>query len=1282
MLHFPGVSCETARMQRSIALGFVAFGFLLAAAVLLAALPTVLTRPGARDGALGEVRAAAKAAIDAPLPVAPATPKPRAIVAAPSWIWQAGTVRADATATFVRAFAAEGDARDARVVIAADNKATVRLDGRAIGASTEWWEPSEFAVGTLAAGAHEIVVEARNEGGAAGICAMIEWTRESGGRERIVTDGTWVARSVDGVDASAVVVATLGDGPWGDGVSAAFGSAVGDVDRAIAVPPGFICELVYAVPKPRGSVVALAPDSRGRIVASAQYGPLFAITPCADGADPASTKVEPIEPTIGFAHGLLAVDNDLFVVISEGGPDARGLWRLRDTDRDGTYDEKKPLGSFARDGGEHGPHQVVLAPDGSLWVVGGNHCAPPDEALANSRVPRVWQEDIVATRIWDPNGHAVGVMAPGGWVARTDRDGSKWELVTIGFRNSYDAAFDELGRAFTFDSDMEWDMGLPWDRPTRVNELASGVDHGWRSGSGVWPAWSPDSLPAAVDVGPASPTGVLSSAGLQFPPPWNDCMFFLDWTYGTMWAGWPTDESKDASMPTLRIEPFLAGRPLPLTDAIVMDGAMYFAVGGRNLPSAIYRVRAENPIAIKRAAKTPPPALVERRALEQSHRRLGGAEAQAAIDRAFVALASGDVGVRSAARIVLEHQDPALWRARAVGPAATQPSILALVALCRTGEPALDGAPVAARLVALEEDVRGTRLEREWLRACELWLLRFASKTRDLAGGDALKKAVLAHFPAKDGVEGAHELDAHRAAWLARMGAPEAVVVSVALLERPDIREAPGLGAGADAALLARGGPYGRAVQEMVANAPAPRKIAIAHAVRDAQGGWTPDLRIRFARAIADLRRASGGNSFAGFLNRIDAEFVANAPEGEREFLAMTAAGKKTDDAVIVARGPGRAWTVGEIVALAPQFAAGRDYAEGMRAYRAAQCAQCHRVGGVGGSGGPELTAVSRRFSVEDLAASLVEPDKTISDQYLNSDVTLADGRVVTGRIVADAPDAIEIRPSLLSDARERIERSAVKSIAPSRTSPMPAHLLDTLSEGELLDLMAYLRAGGDPADPAFMRIDDDGFLQIVSSSQAAAGPASPLAAFSYDPRFWSVENGELVGRTTDANPAPHNTFLVWNGDVRDFELEVELKVIGNNSGMQYRSELFEPNRLRGPQIDAHPAANYTAMCYEEGGRGILAERGNRLEIDANGTRVLTPLAGPPQPAADIAQWHTYRVVAKGNTMRHELDGRTTAVLVDDSNERARGGKIGIQIHSGEPTEVRVRSMRLKRLDG
>jgi putative heme-binding domain-containing protein len=1058
--------------------------------------------------------------------------------------------------------------------------------------------------------------------------------------------------------------------------------ASADIDRAIAVPAGFICELVYAVPKERGSVVALAPDSKGRIIASAQYGPLFAVTPCAVGDNATSTTAEAIEPTIGFAHGLLAVENDLFVVVSEGGPDARGLYRLRDTDGDGSSDEKKSLGTFARDGGEHGPHQVVLGPDGALWVVGGNHCAPPDEALANSRVPRVWQEDAAATRIWDPNGHAVGVMAPGGWVARTDRDGSTWELVAAGFRNSYDVAFDEFGRAFTFDSDMEWDMGLPWYRPTRVCELASGVDFGWRSGSGKWPDWSPDSLPAAVDVGPASPTGVLSSTGLQFPPPWNDCMFFLDWTFGTMWAGWPTTESKDSSTPTLRIEPFLAGRPLPLTDAIVMDGSMYFAVGGRNLPSAIYRVRAENPVAIKRKTMNPPAALTERRALERLHMRLSPHEAPAAVERAFAALSSRDVGVRSAARIALEHQDPSLWRTRAVAPHAAQTSILALVALSRTGDPSIDRDSVAERLIVIEPDVRATTLERDWLRACELWLIRLAASGCEPALMGRLKRAMLAHFPARVDLVGAHELDAHRVAWLAKSGTSEAVPVAVALLERPDRRESSQIDPRIDAALLARGGPYGKAVADLLANAPATRKIAIAHAVRDAQEGWTSELRMRFARALADLQRASGGNSFAGFLRRISEEFVVNAPEQDREFLATTAAGTWTPEEAPIARGPGRAWTVADIVALAPQLSAGRDHLEGMRAYRATQCAQCHRIGSVGGSGGPELTAVSRRFSLEDLAVSLVDPSKTISDQYVASDITLLDGRVVTGRIVTDDADAIEVRPSLLSDARERIARSTIKSIAPSAVSSMPASLLDTLAEGELLDLLAFLRAGGDASAPAFMPVDDDGFLEIFSSARAsAAATDSPLAAFSSDARFWTVERGEIVGRTTETNQAPHNTFLVWNGEVRDFELEVELKVFGNNSGIQYRSEAFALHRLRGPQIDAHPAPNYTAMCYEEGGRGILAERGTSLVIAADGVRTVTALANAAQTPVDLTRWHTFRVVARGNTMQHFLDGTPTATLIDTGPERARGGKIGIQIHSGEPTEVRVRSIRLKRLD-
>ena len=93
-------------------------------------------------------------------------------------------------------------------------------------------------------------------------------------------------------------------------------------------------------------------------------------------------------------------------------------------------------------------------------------------------------------------------MAPGGWIVRTDQDGKNWELLCAGLRNTYDIAFNTDGELFTFDSDMEWDTGTPWYRPTRVNHLVRGGEYGWRNGTGKWPEYSPDSLGAVVEYRP------------------------------------------------------------------------------------------------------------------------------------------------------------------------------------------------------------------------------------------------------------------------------------------------------------------------------------------------------------------------------------------------------------------------------------------------------------------------------------------------------------------------------------------------------------------------------------------------------------------------------------------------------------------------------------------------------------------------------------------------------------------------------------------------------------
>jgi len=108
-----------------------------------------------------------------------------------------------------------------------------------------------------------------------------------------------------------------------------------------------------------------------------------------------------------------------------------------------------------------------------------------------------------------PGGHAVGILAPGGYVVRTDPEGKKWELLLAGFGNSYDLILTRTGKMFTFDSDMEWGLGSAMVPSHADKSLCPSV----RSSVGapeqaVWPSYYPDSLPATVNIGVGLPTGV------------------------------------------------------------------------------------------------------------------------------------------------------------------------------------------------------------------------------------------------------------------------------------------------------------------------------------------------------------------------------------------------------------------------------------------------------------------------------------------------------------------------------------------------------------------------------------------------------------------------------------------------------------------------------------------------------------------------------------------------------------------------------------------------------
>ncbi|NND35405.1 MAG: hypothetical protein HKN76_22650, partial [Saprospiraceae bacterium] len=265
----------------------------------------------------------------------------------------------------------------------------------------------------------------------------------------------------------------------------------------ITVPDGFeLDELFRPSDHDMGTWVALAEGPDDRFYASDQFGDIYQFNRPAIGEVLDSTSIDSVDLEIGYAHGLMWAFNSLYVAVNRQWADTiecgSGVYRLTDRDGDGILDHKEML--LELDGaGEHGPHSFILGPSGDdIYFIAGNHTMIPDKLKENSRVPIHWDEDNLLPPYPDARGHAVDVMAPGGWIARTDSLGSEWEVIAVGFRNAFDIAFNANGELFAFDADMEWDFGMPWYRPIRICHSVSGAEFGWRRGTGKWPTYYPD----------------------------------------------------------------------------------------------------------------------------------------------------------------------------------------------------------------------------------------------------------------------------------------------------------------------------------------------------------------------------------------------------------------------------------------------------------------------------------------------------------------------------------------------------------------------------------------------------------------------------------------------------------------------------------------------------------------------------------------------------------------------------------------------------------------------
>ena len=983
--------------------------------------------------------------------------------AEPQWIWTAKEAKANERVTLRKEFQIPAEIKSATLLFTCDNGATARINGKAAGNCEDWNTPVRGNVkALLRSGRNELVLEAKNDDGVAAALAVLTITLTSGEKLTVETNADWQGAVSGGAEfRPAVAIAKYGAEPWGDVLSAASRTkkSVAATDpAALQVPAGFKVELLYTVPKnEQGSWVAMTVDRKGRLITSDQHGGLYRVTaPLAGSANAAAeTKVEPLKTEVGGAHGLLYAFDSLYVMVNE--KEGRGLWRLRDLDGDDQFEKAEFLRKC--DGsGEHGPHAIVPGPDGkSIFFANGNHTKLP-ENMERSRAARVWGEDHILPRMWDANGHAKGVLAPGGHICKTDPEGKTVELYTYGFRNQYDLAFDANGELFTFDSDMEWDIGAPWYRPTRVAHCTSGGDHGWRSGSGKWPVYYPDNLPPTLDVGPGSPTGVVFGSGAKFPARYQRAFYACDWTYGTMYAIHLTPDG--ASFKAVK-EEFVAGKPLPLSDVIInpVDGAMYFLIGGRKTQSALYRVTytgAESTAAAPALPITPEAQL--RRELERLHEEGTGPEA---VEKAWPFLSHADRLVRWAARVAIERQPPSAWAERALTEKNKQAAIEALVALARVGDKSLQPRLLTAAQ-QLDFATISPDLQLPLLRVWQLALIRMGKPAPEDAR--TLAAALEPHYPNRDSL-----VTRELAQILIFLDSPTVVAKTVPLLstapdDHVDI---------ANDLLLERNSGYAAAARAMQMSRPNRQQISLAFALRNAAAGWTPELRKSFFGWFPRTRSWKGGNSFSKFIENIRTEALVNfAPETER--ATLDAMSKKATPAaplanVVMPKGPGKAYTTDEVVALAKDNLHGRNFANGKAMYNATMCAMCHKFAGEGGNIGPDLTGSANRYTIRDLAENIIDPSKVISDQYGSEQLELKDGSAVVGRVIVEENEKLFVMTSPFApDDHLAVNAADVKKRSAYPVSMMPPGLINTLNKDELLDLVAYLLSGGNQNDKAF----------------------------------------------------------------------------------------------------------------------------------------------------------------------------------------------------------------------
>jgi len=845
------------------------------------------------------------------------------------------------------------------------------------------------------------------------------------------------------------------------------------------LPSDFVVEHIYSPSEnEKGSWVSMTFDDKGRMIASDQDGALYRLNLPPIGGDSLQLKVERLKfpndanlesdtskakVEMGYAQGLLWAFNSLYVMINHNPNDefekSSGLYRLQDTDNDDEFDKITKLISLEGEG-EHGPHSVVLGPDGkSIYVVAGNHTDIPK--MDHYLLPSNWKEDNLFPLIKDPQGHANDRMAPGGWIARTDSVGKTWELFAAGFRNTFDFTFNDQGEMFAYDSDMEWDFGMPWYRPTRILHVTSGSEFGWRTGNSKWSPEYPDNLPAIINIGQGSPTNLIYAGKADFPEKYRKGLLGFDWSFGIIYF---IQIDPDGASYKAKAEEFLSGAPLPLTDGeIGPDGTLYFLTGGRKLDSDLYRVyykgrdtTGTSPKTVIATAETPERKI--RKELEQYHRKSD----IEAIQKIWPYLKHDDRRIRYTARIALEHQPVNSWIKLAWKENNIHAITQSMIALARVGHSALQS-NMLKKLMTINIDRISEEKKINLLRAYELVISRMGMPSGE-------QRRLLISYLDKSFPASTNSLNRDLSKLLIYLDAPNAVEKTLALLNdaKDDSTYQQTVTSSSD--LILRNPEYGLDIAKMLAKTPPAQQIYFATVLSKAKSGWTPEMREKYFKWYYEAFGYKGGNSFIGFLDKARKMALENVPESEFAHYNMLSGdsllnetGRSLAETSEGPKGPGRNWTMEEALPVVEKDSGDRDFKQGSMLFSAIQCGTCHSIQGEGGSIGPDLTQVGTRFSKRDMLESIIEPSEVISDQYASKIYYLKDGTSLLGRLSNEDDKSyfISQNPYAPQTLKEILKKD-VKEVKTAKVSIMPPGTINVLNENELNDLIAYLMAGGD----------------------------------------------------------------------------------------------------------------------------------------------------------------------------------------------------------------------------